>query len=58
MDANDVVDNQVNDESVKTPEKWALAEVLDEIAAGTDEYSGRGGSYVIDADTQTRKPNK
>lgn len=23
-----------------------------------DEYSGHGGSYVIDPDTQTRKPNK
>jgi hypothetical protein len=22
-----------------------------------DEYSGRGGSYVVDAETQTRKPN-
>lgn len=38
-------------------EKFSLIEVLDEIAAGTDEYSGRGGSYVMDPDTQTRKPN-
>lgn len=24
----------------------------------TDAYSGHGGSYVVDAGTQTRKPNK